>query len=163
MLKTLPEETQAKIWEHLQSNSYEKTEDWCKDQLGVVTSGTALSVFYPWYSMRLRSRAQEGVVQAALEEARRTGKMDTEELRDFGDALFLNEALGDGDQKAWVALRKMQMQVDALQLDAAKLELAERKHADALKAKAMIEEAIQDRSLTKEELSTIAEKAIKII
>lgn len=164
-IKTLPDEVQATLWELLtvamdgreKPMTYVEARAWLLNGQGVETSNAALSDWYSWYGLRLRTERQKAVSEhAVLELAKADPTKTLEELQAFGQVVFTSEAIEEKDAKAfaevWRASEKAltrkqakeQAELDrvlrekALDLDARKVAILEAKAKQADEAKGVM-------------------------
>ena len=117
VLKTLPADRQAAIFEHLQQHTLEETEAWLATQ-EVDTNRSSLSDFYAWYPLaaKLQSASQMGdAVKDILRELPELN-LDEHQLSKAGQAIFESEALKAGDSKLYLSLRGLRQTDRSLDL-----------------------------------------------
>lgn len=154
-IKTLPDEVQATLWELLhvpmegkeKPMTYVEARAWLLADHGVETSNAALSEWFSWYGLRLRTERRKAIVQEAMEElAKSDPTKSLEDLQAFGQVLFTSESIEDRDAKAFTevwrasekALTRKQAKEQAeldRQLRKEALELESKKIAAATKTK----------------------------
>jgi|GEM_PF-1815212 len=157
-IKTLADAVQATLWELLtvamdgreKPMTYVQARAWLLADHSVETSNAALSDWYSWYGLWLRSERRKSIVlQAQAELAQADPSKSLEELQAFGQVLFTSESIEEKDAKAfsevWRASEKAltrkqakeqaeldrEIRVKALDLDARKVAILEKKAAMA--------------------------------
>lgn len=164
-IKTLPDEVQATLWELLhvpmegkeKPMTYVEARAWLLQEHEVQTSNGALSDWFSWYGLRLRTERKKAVIDEAIAELAKSDPNKTlEELQAFGQVLFTSESIENGDGKTftevWRASEKAltrkqakeqaeldrQLRERALELDARKVAILEKKAAIADAAEEII-------------------------
>lgn len=131
-LKTLPEERQQQIIEHMGAHKLAETRAWLR-QDGVETSSAALSLFWDWWHLRKQFTQDEETAATILEELKREVPNLTEaELDELGQRTFSLLAIRRQDADAFVKVRSARSHA---QLEIEKLKLRE-------KAEARMQEAL---------------------
>jgi hypothetical protein len=165
-IKTLPDEVQETLWDLLRTPmegrekpmTYVEARAWLLAHHEVETSNAALSDWYSWYGLRLRTERRKAIVEEAVAELAKSDPTKTlEELQAFGQVLFTAESIEGRDAKAftevWRASEKALMRKQAkeqaeadrelrkesLEIDKRKIALLEEKAALADKAKDVME------------------------
>lgn len=164
-IKTLPDEVQATLWELLRiplegkekPMTYVEARAWLLADHGVETSNAALSDWYSWYGLRVRTERKKTVIEEAIAELAKADPNKTlEELQAFGQVLFTSESIEDGDAKAftevWRASEKAltrkqakeqseldrELRKEALEIDKRKIALLEEKAKQRDEAKGVL-------------------------
>lgn len=104
VLKTLPEERQADIVEHLTKEGYTKTVKWLRAD-GIKTSRTALSDFHSWWQLHTRVRTWEQDALSMVELLK--GKhpdMNEAELQGYANQYFQLKAIKEDDAELYLEL-----------------------------------------------------------
>ena len=176
-IKTLATDVQATLWELLnvpmdgreKPMTYVEARAWLQSDCGVETSNAALSDWYSWYGLRLRTERRKAIVEQAVSElAKSDPTKSLEDLQAFGQVLFTSEAIEASDAKAftevWRASEKAltrkqakeQSELDrairekALELDARKVAILEKKAALADAATEIVNsDALEDEKAAK--------------
>lgn len=188
-IKTLAEEVQATLWELLTTAmegkdkpmTYVEARAWLLADHGVETSNAALSDWYSWYGLRLRTERKKAVIeQAQMDLAKADPTKTLEELQAFGQVLFTVGSIETQDAKVFTAVYRAsekaatrrqakeqaeadrELRKEALSLDARKLALLEEKakRLDELESKA--KELRSGGGLTPETLEML-EKQLKLL
>jgi hypothetical protein len=169
-LKTLPEGVQAELWELLNvappgaegPMTYAEAREWlAAPPFGVETSSAALSEWYSWYGLALRSaRAKDRAAQAAALAAKDDPAMSVADLERLGQMVFTAETIEDKDIKGYVSLMRLKIQHRQLDHDERRIALLEE---TAARVKATLTEVVRDGhgkgGLTAETLKRIEEAA----
>jgi len=125
-LKSLPEERQAAIFEHLRENTYRKTLQWLRED-GVETSIRALSEFFAWYPLRRQFLEDETTTEALVDQLKKeVGGLSEEQLDALGQRTFSLLAIRRQDTNAFVKVRSARFKAE---LETAKLQLREKAEA----------------------------------
>lgn len=122
-LKTLPEERQQAIIEHMGAHKLAETRAWLL-QDGLETSSAALSLFWDWWHLRKQFNQDAETASTILEELKRELPDLTEaELDDLGQRTFSLLAIRRQDANAFVKVRSARSKAT---LEIEKLKLRER-------------------------------------
>lgn len=109
-IKTLAEDVQATLWELLnvpmegkdKPLTYVEARAWLLKSHRIETSNAALSDWYSWYGLRLRTERRKAIVDQAIEELAQSDPSKTlEDLHAFGQVLFTAESIEEKDAKAF--------------------------------------------------------------
>lgn len=116
-MKTLAEERQEQIAEYAQTHSWPEVVAWLKAD-GFVTSRSALSEWFSWWSLRQQLRTNETTVETVLEQLKRGNpKLTEEELTAAGQAFFSALAIEQRDAKSWKRIQDVRVKSAALELE----------------------------------------------
>jgi hypothetical protein len=152
VLKTLPAERQADIFERLnqpagEGGGYAATVKWLKED-GVTTSKTALSEFFSWYSLSAQLARNASTVETLLEDyVKDNPELPPEKIQAMGQAFFSAMSLAQQDPAAWVQVQRLNLQRAAIALDERRIALLEKKAAQA----DATEKVLRNTDLTPEE------------
>lgn len=150
-IKTLPEEVQGALWEHVTTATdgrerpmtYEEAREWLRDAHGVTTSSAALSYWRGWYGLRRRTeRAQARAREATLEWAAQHSDTTTTDLERLGQLVFTAESIEGGDIRAYVDLMRLRLKSEAQDLDARRLAILEDKARQADAARDVLQSTL---------------------
>jgi len=140
-IKTLPDEVQAEIYQHLKGHTYAQTSQWLLGNRGLTVAHNTLSRFWHWYPISTWVREGAEGADALDESARkniRESKRAREARRERAQLAFENHLLTGHDLQAYLELRKFEL---GSQLAQAKLALESRRTALKEKAAAARERA----------------------
>lgn len=163
-LKNLPEEDLEFLWtmrnpsEDGEKVKFEDIRVYIKNELGIQVSGSTLSEFYSWLTLKKRmERAEQRAEQAKLEMLK-DGNFDADDIERVAQAVFTNESFEAGNVKSYVALAKLRLARRALDHDERRIKLLEE---NAASAKAKLENLVTTNrgGLTAETLKIIEEAA----
>ena len=126
MLKTLPEERQAAIIEHMREHKLGETVTWLRDD-GLVTSSAALSGFWSWWHLQQQFQEDESTTDTLLQQLKKEMPgISEEQLDDLGQRTFSLLSIRRQDLKGFVKVRGARFKA---QIDAEKLKLAQQAEA----------------------------------
>lgn len=115
-LKTLPEERQSAIIEHMRDHKLADTVAWLRDD-GLITSAAALSEFFSWYQLRDRLNRNQATVETLLEKlAQRDPNIPQDQLFQVGQEMFSALAIEQADPQAWALTQRLNLQRSELHL-----------------------------------------------
>ncbi|MEY4377274.1 MAG: hypothetical protein RJB26_1824 [Pseudomonadota bacterium] len=121
-LKTLPEERQAQLAQHLAGHTLAETRAWLAAD-GIRTSLRALSEFHSWYALRAQLSRNESAVEALMTQLRSEQPDWTpEQVEQAGQSFFTALALQQQDPKAWAMTQQVQLKRQQLALDREKFQ-----------------------------------------
>jgi hypothetical protein len=124
-LKTLPEERQRDIIDHLKGHTYTETKLWLA-QDGVQTSSGALSGFFSWWQLRSAMKQAESDTLNLLDLIQdEMPEMPADKVTQLGEALFNLQAIRTQDPKTFLAFQsaKHKGKMDQLNYDQREREL----------------------------------------
>jgi hypothetical protein len=132
-LKTLPEERQAAIIEHMRSHKLAETLAWLRAD-GLVTSTGALSLFWDWWHLQQQFKADAETADSLISELKRdVPALSEEQLDELGQRTFSLLSIRRQDLKGFVRIRSARSKAE---LEKAKLQIrqqAEHRLAEGLK------------------------------
>ncbi len=99
-LKTLPEDTQAALWQWLGEDRTRKLEDaaaWLYSEHDVRTDFRRLSEWRLWYARKLEIEEAQSEAAEIEEALKRSGRYNARQLEELGNVIFLNRATKTGD------------------------------------------------------------------
>lgn len=141
ILRQLPEERQAAIFEKLQKDSYAKVQQWlAKD--GIKVGTTALGDFYQFYvieSFQRKAEVSRQEMSAAILANR--PEYSLEQATEMADAHFISVSAMSGDFENYIPIRKIVAGERKVDLDRRRLALLEAKAAKA----AELEKSLTER------------------
>lgn len=156
-LKTLPEDQQEEIIARLaaKGGTLQSVKAWLAADHRVTCSVASLSEFYSWYRLKERMDQTESTVEQVMAKlAEGNAGLSPQQLREYGDLLFMAEATKTGDPKTYIAMaqvlqtdRKLNQDERKLANDDRRIALLEKKAAQADAAK----DLLQDETLTMEQ------------
>jgi hypothetical protein len=115
-LKTLPDERQADIIDHLRNNSLAATVAWLRSS-GVETSAAALSDFHSWFHLRSRLARNQSTVETLLEKIQAEDPaIAPEKLFMLGQEMFSAMAIEQADPKSWYLTQRLNQKRGELSL-----------------------------------------------
>jgi len=115
-LKTLSEERQSAIIEHMRDHRLTDTVAWLRDD-GIVTSAAALSEFHSWHHLRARLTRNQATVEQLLEKiAQRDPNIPQDQLFLVGQEMFSAMAIEQSDPKSWFLTQRLNLQRSELHL-----------------------------------------------
>lgn len=105
VLKTLPEDRQAAIVEHLRSHKLPETAAWLRED-GLKTSATALSDFWSWWHLRAQFRQDEQTTESLLEQLKaEVPELSEAQLDELGQRTFSLLSIRNQDLGGFVKVR----------------------------------------------------------
>jgi len=149
-LKTLPEDRQREIIEHLRAHKIAQTQTWLAAQ-GVVTSVGSLSGFWSWYFVNSRLRNQLKEAASIADELKSVLSslpslhLNEEQLNLVAQTAFEVDAVKREDFDQFVALRQLRQRDRKLSLTHASQSL-DREKFELLAAERMLSEALRHRA-----------------
>lgn len=144
VLKNLPDEDQAALFEFLRSTgpdgkgkSLADGVKWLFSNNGVRTNDSSLSDWRGWYAMRLQIAGWNDDVEELKKLLSTDQKIDPNLIPKIGEAVFISRAAKEGDAKAFAAVASViqrhkelesqqQAHADKMQIAEKKLDLANR-------------------------------------
>lgn len=165
-LKSMPPEALDRLWdwrhpaeESIRPLTYAEILELLPGEFGLSSSLASLSEFYSWLRQRRRmERAQARAEQAKLEWLRENPEASPEDLAGLAQMVFTSETLESGNIKAFVALRKLQLQTRQLEHEGRRIRLLEEKERRAEQAKKDLEAAAtkaRDGGVSEETIAAI--------
>jgi hypothetical protein len=122
-LKTLPEERQHAVIEHMGAHKLSETRAWLRED-GVETSAAALSLFWEWWHLQQQFTQDAATTDTLLEELKRgVPGITEEELDELGQRTFSLLSIRRKDADTFVKVRSARSKA-ALEME--KLKLRER-------------------------------------
>lgn len=148
-LKTLSPEKQELIIGWLQMGTRDSARRKCAEQLGVETSGAALSEFYSWYFLGRQLAVAADFANSIKEDLKGIAglNINEEQLNLAAQAIFEKQAIEAGDSKLHFKLRFLRQKDRQIELEERKVQLLERRAALAEAA----ESTVKDKNLTPEQ------------
>jgi len=126
-LETLPDETQAEVFEASKSRSLDQTAAWIKERAGITVSTSAVSRFLSWYRLNAKSQSL-GLDEETLFKIlkRHSNKVDAEELDRYAEALSKINALRNLHPVSYmnVVCQRRRLQLEEIQCEQRNREIA---------------------------------------
>jgi hypothetical protein len=176
VLKTLPDEDQAALFEFLRDKTLKEGVAWLFSNNGVRTNDTSLSDWRAWYAMTQEIGAWNADVEELKQLLRTDATIDPNLIPKIGEAVFISRAAKQGDAKTFAAVAgiiqrhkelenqqlahsdRMQLEDKKLKRKDRGLDQAEKKLAQAERKLSMLEaklgaanEAMENTTLSDEE------------
>jgi hypothetical protein len=149
-LKTLPEERQAEIIEHMRAHKLADTQAWLAEQ-GLTTSVGSLSGFWSWYNINVRLKFQLKEAASIADELKNVLSglpqlnLNEEQLNLVAQTAFEVDAVKREDFDQFVALRQLRQRDRKLSLTHEQHSL-DRERFELLAAERMLSEALRHRA-----------------
>lgn len=127
VLKTLPDEDQAALFEFLRDKTLADGVDWLFSNNGVRTNDSSLSDWRGWYQLNRNISTWESEVDELKAALEKTGT-DPDLIPKLGEAVFLAKAAKTGDVKAFAT-------VAAITQRHHEMKASQQQHADKMTVK----------------------------
>lgn len=139
-LKTLSEERQAAIAQHLAGNTLAETRKWLADD-GIKTSDRALSEFFSWWQLRSQLQRNESTVLNLLENLKQAEPgISAERLDLAGQMFFTALSIEQKDSLGWKRAQDVKKNSRLVAALERRVTLAERQAEKANQAKGIMED-----------------------
>lgn len=124
-LKNLSAEKQEKIFAWINGpQSYPGALRACAVEYGITTSETALKEFWKWYPLQLRFAGYSSTAAHMQELLKQSDpSVSAKTLIEFGNKVFISEAIENQDSKGFERGAKLQLKVNDQEMDRDKFEV----------------------------------------
>jgi hypothetical protein len=170
VLKTLPDEDQAALYDYLRGKTLAEGVQWLFSNNGVRTNDSSLSDWRSWYAMTQEINAWNTDVEELKQLLRTDSTIDPNLIPKIGEAVFISRAAKQGDAKTFAAVasiiqrhkeleNQQHAHSDRMQLEDKKLKRKDRGLDQAEKKLAQAERRIAALEAQAEAAKKTAEKA----
>lgn len=104
VLKTLPDEDQAALFDFLRDKTLAEGVQWIFSNNGVRTNGSSLSEWRSWYAMARDINAWNADVEELKQILGTDKSIDPNLIPKIGEAVFISKAAKSGDAKTFAAV-----------------------------------------------------------
>jgi hypothetical protein len=135
VLKALPTEKQAEIYEYLiggekiKAHSCRATVVWLKKTMRIKVSEQTVGKFRRWYVIRLELNEQNVVVEEVIEVCKKNGWVKTAKEERMAAQIFFNRLVIDKkDPELWAIVEKVSLARDKIGLEKQEIKMEAKSH-----------------------------------